>query len=562
LRRDKPITNHKKSIVYQIWPRSFSDSNGDGIGDLNGIRSKLPYLQDLGVDIVWLSPVYVSPDRDYGYDISDYYAIHPDFGTMADFDALLSEAKDRKIGIVMDLVANHTSDQCGWFQEAIADKSSKYRDYYIFREGKNGAAPNNWMSFFGSSAWQKDEKSGEYYLTTFTPNQCDLNWENEDLRKDIYDIMRFWLDKGVAGFRMDVINTIKKPWNFPDKDPEKKGLQFPGELICDLEGVHDFLKEMNREVLKPYNCFTVGEGVLTGQRSVARYTDPENDELEMMFQFDLAFLGCGPLGKFDFRKLYRWSVLDFKNTVSSWQISMQENGGWVGNYLSNHDQPRQVSRFGDEKNFRRESAKALALINLTLRGTAFIYQGEEIGMTNCRLEKSEWKDFEAINTFSLLQSMMHVPKFIARRIIQNMTRDNARTPVQWNDEINAGFTSGSPWLKVNPNYKKVNLEAELREGGVTAFYKKAIALRKAHDVLTYGLYAPVDKKNRRVIAYTRTDDTEKLLIAVNLTGKPSTVKLFEANSECIFSTHGVREYAPILRLAPYEGIVFKIKSEN
>jgi oligo-1,6-glucosidase len=294
---------------------------------------------------------------------------------------------------------------------------------------------------------------------------------------------------------------------------------------------------------------------------VARYTDPKNGELEMMFQFDLALLGCGPLGKFDFRKLYRFGVLDFKNTISSWQISMQENNGWVGNYLSNHDQPRQVSRFGNDKNFRRESAKALALINLTLRGTAFIYQGEEIGMTNCQLEETEWKDYEAINTYSLLQSMMHVPKWIARRIIQNMTRDNARTPMQWNDSTNAGFTAGTPWLKVNPNYKEVNLEAELREGGIASFYKKAIALRKTHDVLTYGLYAPVDRDNRSVIAYTRTDDTEKLLIAVNLTGKLADVKLINANAACIFSTYAPREYAPKLRLAPYEGIVFKI-TEN
>ncbi|HWS28688.1 MAG TPA: alpha-glucosidase [Clostridia bacterium] len=553
------MIDHKKSIVYQIWPRSFCDSDGDGVGDLNGIRTKLPYLKDLGVDILWLSPVYTSPDTDYGYDISDYYAIHPDFGTMADFDALLSEAEECGIGIVMDLVANHTSDRHAWFQEAIADKNSKYRDYYIFRQGKSGSAPNNWMSFFGGSAWQKDEKSGEYYLTTFTPNQCDLNWENENLRKDIYAMMRFWLDKGVMGFRMDVINTIKKPAGFPDKDPGEKGLQFPGELICDLEGVHDFLKEMNREVLKPYNCFTVGEGALTGQRSVARYTDPKNGELEMMFQFDLALLGCGPLGKFDFRKLYRWSVLDFKNTVSSWQVSMQENDGWVGNYLSNHDQPRQVSRFGDDKTFRRESAKALALLNLTLRGTAFIYQGEEIGMTNCRLEEGEWKDFEAINTYSLLQSMMHVPKTIARYIIQNMTRDNARTPVQWNAHKNAGFTSGTPWLKVNPNYEEVNLEAELREGGVADFYKRAIAFRKAHDALTYGLYAPVNKENCRVIAYTRADEKEKLLVAINLTGRPAKAKLPAAKASCIFSTHGVREYAPILRLMPYEGVAFDIE---
>ncbi len=553
------MSEHKKSVVYQIWPRSFYDTNGDGIGDLGGIRAKLDYLKELGVDYLWLSPVYASPDTDYGYDISDYYAIHPDFGSMEEFDLLAAQAKARGIGILMDLVANHTSDKHAWFQAALRDKNSKYRDYYIFRPGRNGGPPNNWMSFFGGSAWQKDKASGEYYLTTFTPNQCDLNWENEEMRQELYAMMRFWLDKGVAGFRMDVINTIKKPADFPDKDPKKKGLQFPGELICDLEGVHEYLKEMHREVLKPYRCFTVGEGALTGPASVARYTNPENEELEMMFQFDLALLGCGPLGKFDFRKLYRWNVKDFKKTVDLWQRAMQESGGWVGNYLSNHDQPRQVSRFGGDKRFRRESAKALCLFNLTLRGTPFLYQGEECGMTNCRLEESAWKDYEAVNTYSLLQSMMHLPKFVALRVIQRMTRDNARTPVQWNAEENAGFTKGKPWLKVNPNYREVNIEAESRPGGIVEFYKKAIALRKNSEALACGAYAPVDFENRRVIAYTRTGAEETLLIAVNLTGKPAKLRLPEGNGKCLLSTHGTRAYEAAPRLAPYEGVVFQIR---
>lgn len=553
------MSEHKNSIVYQIWPRSFYDSNGDGIGDIGGIRAKLDYLQGLGVDYLWLSPVYASPNTDYGYDISDYYAIHPDFGTMEEFDLLVTEAKARGMGILMDLVANHTSDKHAWFEAALRDKASKYRDYYIFRPGRNGGAPNNWMSFFGGSAWQREEAGGEYYLTTFTPHQCDLNWENEELRQELYAMMRFWLDKGVAGFRMDVINTIKKPGGFPDKDPEKKGLQFPGELICDLEGVHDYLKEMHREVLKPYRCFTVGEGALTGPGSVARYTNPENEELEMMFQFDLALLGCGPLGKFDFRKLYRWSVMDFKKAADLWQNAMQESGGWVGNYLSNHDQPHQVSRFGDDTRFRRESAKALCLVNLTLRGTPFVYQGEECGMTNCRLEEGEWKDYEAVNTYSLLQSMMHLPKFLALRIIQKMTRDNARTPVQWSAEENAGFTKGTPWLKVNPNYREVNIEAESRPGGIAEFYKKAIALRKSSEALACGAYASVDFENRRVIAYTRTGAEKTLLIAVNLTRKPASVRLPEASGICLLFTHGTRAYETALRLAPYEGVVFELR---
>ena len=554
----------REKIVYQIWPRSFYDANGDGIGDLCGVIAKLDYLHELGIDLIWLSPIYASPNRDYGYDVSDYYAINPEYGTLADFDRLVAEAKARNIGIVMDFVPNHTSDQHPWFQAALADPDSPYRDYYYFRPGKNGSAPNNWMSFFGGSAWTQDEKTGEYYLTSFTPEQCDLNWENPAVRQEMYKAMRFWMDRGIAGFRIDVVNAIKKAPGLPDKDPHKRGLQFPAELVTKQEGVHDFIQEMHREVFAHYpDCFTVGEVALTGIEDVARFTNPENRELMMMFHFDIPMLGCGPLGKFDFRKGYHFTIRDFKRVVDRWQLAMQEKNGWTGNYLSNHDQPRHVSRFGSEKTpeLRRASARALALLNLTLRGTPFLYQGEECGMTNCRLAKEEWKDFEAINDYGVLQNMMHLPASLAEKIITKMTRDNARTPVQWNGGRNAGFTEGTPWLRVNPNYREINIEEDvLRMDSVVNFYKRAIDFRHAHPVLTFGEYAPVDEKNMRVIAYLRRDETETLLVAVNLSEKPAKVSFPGLRAEeCLLYTHASRAFAEKLTLLPFEGLVYRVR---
>ena len=553
----------REKIVYQIWPRSFCDGNGDGVGDLGGVIAKLDYLHELGVDLLWLSPVYASPNRDYGYDVSDYYAINPEYGTLAEFDRLVAEAKARGIGILMDFVPNHTSDQHAWFQAALNDPNSPYRDFYYFRPGKNGGAPNNWMSFFGGSAWTQDKKTGEYYLTSFTPGQCDLNWENPAVRQEMYKAMRFWMDRGIAGFRIDVVNAIKKAPGLPDKDSHKRGLQFPAELVTKQEGVHTFIQEMHREVFSHYpDCFTVGEGCLTGIEDVARFTNPENRELMMMFHFDIAMLGCGPLGKFDFRKGYRFTIRDFKRVVNRWQLAMQEKNGWTGNYLSNHDQPRQVSRFGSEKTpeLRRASARALALLNLTLRGTPFLYQGEECGMTNCRLVKEEWKDFEAINDYAVLQSMMRLPAPLAEKIIVKMTRDNARTPVQWSGGRNAGFTDGTPWMRVNPNYREINIEEDvLRMDSVVNFYKKAIALHHAHPALTFGTYAPVDEKNKRVLAYLRRGETETLLVAINLSDKQAKVSFPRLNArECLLYTHSSRTFAQELPLLPFEGRVDKV----
>ena len=555
----------KEHVIYQIWPRSFKDSNGDGIGDLGGIIEKLDYLAELGITMLWLSPVYLSPNKDYGYDISDYYQINPEFGTMEDFDNLVTAAKVRGISIMMDLVANHTSDQHIWFQEALHNPNSPYRAYYYFEKGKDDGPPNNWMSFFGGSAWTYDVRSKMYYLTQFTPNQCDLNWQNPNVREAFYKIMRFWLAKGVKGFRMDVINAIAKVEGLGDKDAEKKGLQFPRELTLNRQETHIYLQEMYKEVVEPYECVAVGEGPLATPADVIRYTKPERKELHMMMHFDLHNLGYGELGKYDFRKLYRWRLTDFKKVLYNWQETMQDEEGWTGNYLSNHDQNRQVSRFGDDREYRVESAKALCLLNLTLRGTPFIYQGEEIGMTDCKLEIEEWRDYEALNAYKVLQSMMHVPKGVAKHIVQKVTRDNSRTPMQWSDCPYAGFSVVEPWIKVNPNYQKVNVVSDqLAEASIFKFYKEVIAFRREHAVLINGGFEGVIKNHRQVVAYIRRGREMGLLVVINLSRREAMVAKDEIGYETtylVYNTHPMAHHIELegeLTLRPYEARIYRV----
>ncbi|HSP47573.1 MAG TPA: alpha-glucosidase [Clostridiaceae bacterium] len=562
------MEDFKNRIVYQIWPRSFKDSDGDGIGDLRGILTKLDYLKDLGIDTIWLSPIYATGNKDYGYDVDDYYRINPEFGTMADFDLLLEEAKKRGIGIVMDLVANHTSDQHNWFRYALEHEESPYRDFYFFRKGrldKEGfqIPPNDWLSAFGGSAWQKDDRSGEYYLTMFTPNQCDLNWENESVRKGFYDIMRFWLDKGIQGFRMDVINTISKAEGLPNAK-DGHGLEFPFEHIVSLPKTHDYLKEMHEEVLSHYpGTFTVGEGLLTTPEDLIHYTNPREKELDMMFQFDIHLIGCGPLGKYDFRKLYYWRPVDLKRIINNWQLKVQKGNGWLGNFMSNHDQPRQVSRFGDDLRYRRISTKSLAILNMTLRGTPFLYQGEEIGMTNCPLEVEEWRDYEAINAHKVLQEMMNLPEPLARKVIKKMTRDHSRTPMQWSHDPYAGFSTTLPWMKVNPNYKWLNVESELhKKDSLIAFYKELIALRKGSPALNQGTFLPVDRANRQVIAYLRDYNKERILVIVNLGEKQTHVNLEvfkDRTLTYLLGNYATRTYEKHLQVSPYEAMIFKVE---
>lgn len=508
---------YKNKLIYQIWPRSFKDSNQDGIGDISGIIEKLDYLVELGVDLIWLSPIYLSENKDYGYDIVDYYQINPEFGTMEDFDFLHQECLKRGMNIIMDLVANHTSDKHEWFLKALADPLSEYRDYYVFKPGINGKAPNNWLSCFGGSAWQLDPISKEYYLTLFTENQCDLNWENPKVRAGIYEVMRFWLDKGIAGFRLDVINTISKMEGYPSKNPHLKGYQFPDDYIINRIRSHDFIQEMNREVLSHYDCMTIGEGMLMSKEAAALYCGENRHELDMMLHFDLHMLGCGPLGKYDFRKLYRWKIRDFKKIVIDWQIDSANKHYWIANYLSNHDQTRQVSRFGDDQKYRYESATALALLNLTLIGTPILYQGEECGMSDSKFNEEDWRDYEAINDYQVLQEMMHLPAFIAKKIINKMTRDHARTPMQWNSELYGGFSSVQPWIKMNTNTKEINIETDLgKQDSIGKFYREIIKIRKENTTFSDGQFIPVSSEHPSVLAYTIQDSKQSFLIIINL----------------------------------------------
>ncbi len=549
------------SIVYQIWPRSFQDSNNDGIGDINGIRSRLDYLASLGIDMLWLSPVYLSPEADFGYDISDYYTINPIFGTMQDFEQLIQEANAKHISIMMDLVANHTSDQHTWYRQAKADKNSPYRDYYIFKEGKNGKEPNNWIGLFGGSAWTKVEEN-TYALTLFTPQQVDLNWRNPKVRQEIHAVMHFWLQKGIKGFRMDVINAIGKHPDFPDKNPRKKGYQFADDLIVSRPEVDFYLQEMYTEVLEKYDAIYLGEGLLMSKEAAARYCGENSRELDLMFQFELALIDCGPLGKFDFRKLYRWSIPGFKKIFFAWQNDAQKNNYWIANYLSNHDQPRAVSHYGNDKKYRAESAKALMMSVLFARGTPFIYQGEEIGMTDLTFEMDEWKDFEAINVYGQLQTMMHLPKFLAQKVIQHKTRDNARTPVQWTGGEYAGFSTVKPWIKLNPNHKTINILAQENDAdSVLNFTRAAIKLWKSNELFTFGTIEGILVEHPQVLAFLRKAETASYIVLINLDDKPATLNLHEewCGETLLNSVFNNQPLIKKMVFKPYEARVARLK---
>ena len=443
---------------------------------------------------------------------------------MADFDKLLCEAKLRGMGILMDLVANHSSDQHAWFKAALQSPDAPERDYYVFRPGRTDAAgkklpPNNWMSFFGGPAWTWSEEAELWYLTLFTPWQCDFNWKNPALRQEIWKLMRFWLDKGVAGFRMDVINTIAKAEGLPDKGNPAKSA-FPFELVLNREETHEYIHEMRAEVLDHYDCVTLGEGPLCSIEDVRKYTAPERDELDMMFQFDLHNLGYGPLGKYDFRRLYRWKLKDFAEVLYRWQCGLQEGGAWIANYLSNHDQNRQVSRFGNDKRFRSESAKALCVLNFCLRGPVCVYQGEEIAMADSRPLQKDWKDYEAKNAYRVLQSMMKLPGFLARRIVRKVSRDNARTPMQWGAGNNAQFSTGEPWMPLNSDWPEWNVQAQEADGAsVLHFYRRMAAFRAAHPVLATGSFHPLRKVKPPLMAWIRENKDERLLVLVNFSSR-------------------------------------------
>jgi oligo-1,6-glucosidase len=554
----------KEAVVYQIYPRSFYDSNGDGIGDIRGIIAKLDYLKELGVDVVWLSPVYKSPNDDNGYDISDYREIMDEFGTMEDWEEMLEEMHKRGIKLVMDLVVNHTSDEHPWFIESRKSKDNPYRDYYIWRPGKDGKEPNNWESNFSGSAWEYDETTGEYYLHLFSKKQPDLNWENPKVRREVYDIMKFWLDKGVDGFRMDVINMISKVPELPNGEP-KRGKKYASGKRYYMNGprVHEFLQEMNREVLSKYDIMTVGETPGVTPKEGILYTDPSRHELNMVFQFEHVGLDSGPGGKWDIRP---WSLADLKKTMTKWQKEL-ERKGWNSLYLNNHDQPRAVSRFGDDGKYRVESAKMLATFLHMMQGTPYIYQGEEIGMTNVRFPSIEYyRDIETLNMYKeRVEEYDEDPQKVMEKIYYK-GRDNARTPMQWDDSENAGFTTGTPWISVNPNYKEINVKAALADpNSVFHYYKKLIQLRKQHDVIVYGTYDLILEDDPYIYAYTRTLGNEKLIVITNFSEKTPVFRLPDdityKTKELLISNYDVDETEELkeIRLRPWEARVYKIR---
>lgn len=550
----------KEAVVYQIYPRSFKDSNGDGIGDLQGICSKLDYLKKLGVDVIWLSPVYKSPNDDNGYDISDYYDIMDEFGTMEDWEELLAGLHARGMKLMMDLVVNHSSDEHAWFVESRSSKDNPYRDYYIWHPGKeDGSAPNNWTSFFSGSAWQLDEATGEYYLHLFTKKQPDLNWENPKLRKSVYDMMSFWLDKGVDGFRMDVINLISKVPGLPDDG--KEGLSDGSPYYMNGPRIHEFLQEMNAHVLSRYDVMTVGEAPGVTVEEAIHYTGKDRHELQMVFQFEHMDVDSGANGKWD---LQPWTLSKLRGVLHKWQTGLAEDG-WNSLYLNNHDQPRMVSRFGNDKEYRVESAKMLATLLHTLKGTPYIYQGEELGMTNVKFASiGEYRDVEIHNMYREQVVEGGADPGTIMQAIQTKGRDNARTPMQWSAEANAGFTTGTPWIGVNPNYTEINAEEAVADpGSIYHYYRQLIALRKQNPVMVYGDYELIMEDHEQIYAYTRTLEEEKWLIVLNFTGHPVALELPEGLSteggDIVIANYPV-EGVDSSQLRPFEARVYSLKA--
>ncbi|WP_027417072.1 glycoside hydrolase family 13 protein [Aneurinibacillus terranovensis] len=553
----------KESVVYQIYPRSFMDSNGDGIGDIQGIISRLDYLKKLGIDVVWLSPVYKSPNDDNGYDISDYRDIMDEFGTMQDWEHMLEEMHKRGIKLVMDLVVNHTSDEHPWFVESRKSKGSPYRDYYIWRPGVDGKEPTDWTASFGGSSWQYDNATGEYYLHMFSKKQPDLNWENPSVRREIYDMIRFWLDKGVDGFRMDVINMISKKEFLSSYEDFKNGNIHNKEYHPNGERVHDFLQEMNREVLSAYDILTVGECPGVTPEQARLYTAEERHELNMVFQFEHMSLDKQPgKRKWDLKPL---DLHDLKENLTKWQKSLGEQG-WNSLYWNNHDQPRIVSRFGNDKEYRTESAKMLATLLHMMQGTPYIYQGEEIGMTNVRFETiEEYKDIETSNIYrDRVDKQGLNPKEVMESIYAK-SRDNGRTPMQWTSGPHAGFTTGTPWIRANPNYKEINVARALEDANSVFYhYKKLIELRKRHEIIVYGSYDLILEDHDSIFAYTRKLGKEELLVLNNFYQQETVFTLppdiqFHSKELLISNyTVDVNQDIKEFLLRPYESRVYKL----
>lgn len=512
----------KKSVVYQIYPRSFKDSNGDGFGDFQGIIQKLDYLKELGIDVIWLSPVYDSPQQDNGYDIRDYRKMYGKFGTMEDMDELIQKAHDRGLKIVMDLVANHTSDEHRWFVESRKSGDNPYSGYYIWKDPKDGGGePNNWGSSFCGSAWTYDGTRGQYYLHFYDKKQPDLNWENETVRREVYDLMKFWMDKGVDGWRMDVIASISKYTDFPDYPEEPGRRYYTGFMHSNGPRLHEYLQEMNREALAGYDCMTVGEAPGSTSENARLFVDPGRKELNMIFTFEHMNIDRIPGHVNRKWALKPFDVRDLKRVMSDWQEKL-EGHGWNALYLENHDQPRVISRWGNDTCYRKECAKAYATILHGMKGTPYVYQGEEIGMVNASYQLDGYEDVEVKNALlELVEREKTISREEFQKAVWNKSRDNARTPMQWTDGENAGFTSGTPWFKVNPRYKEINVEEALKDqDSVFYYYQKLIRLRHQEEILTEGSYRLLLPEDESLFVYEREYRGRRWLVAANLTDRP------------------------------------------
>ena len=546
----------KESVVYQIYPKSFKDSNGDGVGDIRGIIQKLDYLKELGVNVLWISPMLESPQDDNGYDISDYRRIYKEYGTMEDYEELLSEAHKRDIRILMDLVVNHTSDEHNWFVESRKSKDNPYRDYYIWKDPVNGKEPNNWGGAFGGSAWEYDPQTQMYYLHLFSKKQPDLNWENEKVRQEVYDMMTFWCEKGIDGFRMDVISMISKDQTFPDGEMNNSLYGDFGSYCVHGPRVHEFLQEMNREVLSRYDIMTVGETSGVTIEEAQKYAGEAGKELNMVFQFEHVDNGSGDYGKWTTEK---YDFKEFKRIMIKWQEELQGKA-WNSLFLGNHDQPRSVSRFGnDNPAYRETSAKMLATCLHMMQGTPYVYQGEELGMTNVYFDKLEdYRDIESINFFTeLTEAGLMTPEYMMKCLMLR-SRDNARTPMQWDDSAQAGFTDGESWIKVNPNYKEINAAQQLEDpNSIFHYYQKLIRLRKEKDVIVYGEFEPIYRDDEQIFAYIRRQKQEKLLTVCNFSDKNAEMEIPEEfkGAECLITNLDRTVFEGRIVLKPYEAFV-------
>ena len=549
-----------KSVVYQIYPKSFNDTTGSGQGDIKGITEKLDYLKKLGVEVLWLTPMYKSPQNDNGYDISDYYSIDESYGTMEDFEEMLREAHKRDIKIVMDIVVNHTSTENEWFKKS-EEGDSEYKDFYIWKDAVNGKEPTNWQSKFGGNAWKWSEKRKQYYLHLFDVTQADLNWENEKVRKKVYEMIKYWLNKGVDGFRFDVINLISKDQRFLNDDGSDTRFVPDGRrFYTDGPKIHEYLKEIHKEAFGENELLTVGEMSSTSLENCVRYSNPQEKELSMAFSFHHL--------KVDYPNGEKWvkapfDFVELKRILSKWQIGMYEGNGWNATFWTNHDQPRALSRFGDDKNFHEKSGKMLATVLHGLQGTPYVYQGEEFGMTNPYFDKIEkYQDVESKNMYKILRDKGLSEEEVLDILMQK-SRDNSRTPVQWNDTKNAGFTSGTPWIGIPENYKKINAENALKDNNSIFYhYQNLIQLRRTEEILITGRYEDIDLENKKVYAYKRVGENEELIVISNFYDEVTEFDVKGLDLEKAFILLSNYVQSPEIKedkiiLKPYESIIFK-----